>query len=80
MQCPKCGYDWIPRIESPKCCPDCKTRLRHHKAAGPLAGVKPTTDKVAALRELIQPGNVLHSAPASDLIDTGETVLDYDDI
>ena len=39
MQCPKCGYEWEPRINNPKCCPDCKTRLRRHKLAGPTRTV-----------------------------------------
>jgi predicted Zn-ribbon and HTH transcriptional regulator len=26
-RCKKCGYEWLPRIESkPKECPDCKSR------------------------------------------------------
>jgi predicted Zn-ribbon and HTH transcriptional regulator len=27
MKCLKCNYDWRPRVEKPKECPECKTRL-----------------------------------------------------
>lgn len=27
MKCFKCQYDWSTRIETPKSCPRCKTRL-----------------------------------------------------
>lgn len=26
--CPKCGYEWEPRVKNPKECPECKKRLR----------------------------------------------------
>jgi predicted Zn-ribbon and HTH transcriptional regulator len=26
--CPKCGYTWTPRVETPKACPECKVRLK----------------------------------------------------
>jgi len=25
-ECKKCGYEWIPRVENPKKCPNCQTR------------------------------------------------------
>tara|TARA_Y100000034_G_C6575364_1_gene249474 strand:+ start:323 stop:445 length:123 start_codon:yes stop_codon:yes gene_type:complete len=28
MKCLKCSYDWTPRVEKPKECPECKTRLK----------------------------------------------------
>ena len=27
QHCPKCGYDWNSKVERPKACPRCKTRL-----------------------------------------------------
>jgi len=27
MNCPKCEYKWESRIDEPKACPRCKTRL-----------------------------------------------------
>jgi predicted Zn-ribbon and HTH transcriptional regulator len=27
MKCFKCTYEWEPRVEAPKECPECKTRL-----------------------------------------------------
>lgn len=27
MKCFRCSYDWLTRIEQPKACPRCKTRL-----------------------------------------------------
>ena len=29
MLCDKCGYQWEPRTEQPKECPQCKRRLNH---------------------------------------------------
>lgn len=26
LTCQKCGYRWQPRLERPKCCPECKSR------------------------------------------------------
>lgn len=31
IKCKKCGYEWTPRVEKPKECPDCKTRIRINK-------------------------------------------------
>lgn len=31
MKCPKCYYEWDERIEKPKSCPRCKTRLDYEK-------------------------------------------------
>lgn len=25
-QCRKCGFEWLPRVVTPKECPECKTR------------------------------------------------------
>jgi predicted Zn-ribbon and HTH transcriptional regulator len=30
ITCPKCGFEWTSRVESPKTCPSCKARI-HHK-------------------------------------------------
>lgn len=27
ITCPRCDYQWFPRIERPKSCPQCKQRL-----------------------------------------------------
>ena len=27
MKCFKCEYEWTPRVETPKECPECKIRL-----------------------------------------------------
>ena len=27
MKCLKCDYNWTPRVEMPKECPECKVRL-----------------------------------------------------
>ena len=32
MDCVKCDYEWMSRIEQPKSCPRCKTRLDFGKA------------------------------------------------
>ena len=31
MKCLKCSYDWTPRVQKPKECPECKTRLNRVK-------------------------------------------------
>lgn len=31
MECPKCGYEWIPRKPNPKACPMCKQYLARMK-------------------------------------------------
>jgi len=28
IKCPKCGYEWFPRTENPKACPNCKQYIR----------------------------------------------------
>jgi|GEM_PF-832063 len=35
MRCPRCGYEWNPRVQNPKECPRCKGRLDF--VPGPLA-------------------------------------------
>ena len=32
MKCPKCHYGWETRVNKPKACPRCKTRLDIKKA------------------------------------------------
>lgn len=29
--CPKCNYQWKPRVENPKECPRCKSRLDYER-------------------------------------------------
>jgi len=31
MKCEKCGYEWEPRVDNPKECPECKLRLNRVK-------------------------------------------------
>jgi len=26
VKCKKCGYEWVPRVDDPVECPDCKSR------------------------------------------------------
>jgi predicted Zn-ribbon and HTH transcriptional regulator len=33
QHCPKCGYAWESRVEEPKSCPRCKTRLDFQRAS-----------------------------------------------
>ena len=33
LKCPKCGYEWEPRVENPKSCPECKQRFSRIGAA-----------------------------------------------
>ena len=28
MKCPKCGYEWLPRVSRPKGCPRCHHFLK----------------------------------------------------
>jgi predicted Zn-ribbon and HTH transcriptional regulator len=28
LVCPKCGFEWRPRLDRPKVCPRCKTYLK----------------------------------------------------
>jgi predicted Zn-ribbon and HTH transcriptional regulator len=28
IKCFKCGYQWTPRTDKPKSCPECKARLK----------------------------------------------------
>jgi len=27
MKCNLCGYSWVTRVDDPKACPECKSRL-----------------------------------------------------
>jgi predicted Zn-ribbon and HTH transcriptional regulator len=31
QHCPKCDYEWESRVDDPKACPRCKTRLDYFK-------------------------------------------------
>ncbi len=31
MECNKCGWEWLPRVKNPKCCPRCKSRRWNHE-------------------------------------------------
>ncbi len=31
MKCEKCEYEWTARVDNPKECPDCKSRLNRVK-------------------------------------------------
>ena len=35
MTCSRCGYEWEPRVENPKCCPMCKRYLGAGRALVP---------------------------------------------
>lgn len=36
MKCQKCEYKWESRVEDPKSCPRCKTRLDYKNSLGGL--------------------------------------------
>ena len=40
MKCLKCDYEWTPRVDNPKECPECKTRLTKllEKACAKIGG------------------------------------------
>lgn len=42
MKCPRCGYDWEPKVPSPKECPRCKARLDYapRHVGAPRIGMK----------------------------------------
>ena len=31
VNCIRCNYEWVPRVENPKECPNCKARLFRQK-------------------------------------------------
>jgi len=41
MKCPKCGYEWIPRVKSPKRCPRCGKWLIPKPTMSKIVEVKP---------------------------------------
>lgn len=49
MRCSRCGYEWNPRVPSPKECPRCKTRLDYKVQAPPGA---PIEKKVEVVRRM----------------------------
>lgn len=44
MRCPRCGYEWKPRVPNPRECPRCKARLdypsKRLRAPAPIPEVK----------------------------------------
>ena len=44
MRCPRCGYEWKPRVPNPRECPRCKVRLDYPpkklRAPAPIPEVK----------------------------------------
>ena len=37
--CGKCEYEWISRVDNPKACPRCKTRLDYEEVAGRTSAI-----------------------------------------
>lgn len=36
-ECKKCKYEWFPRVEKPKQCPNCKTQIKYETKHSPKA-------------------------------------------
>ncbi len=36
--CPKCDYEWESRVEEPKACPRCKSRLDYQREGNTEGG------------------------------------------
>jgi predicted Zn-ribbon and HTH transcriptional regulator len=34
IKCNKCGYEWVPKVEKPKACPNCKQYQVKQKKGG----------------------------------------------
>ena len=30
-ECVKCKYKWLPRVENPRACPNCKKQIKYEK-------------------------------------------------
>jgi hydrogenase maturation factor HypF (carbamoyltransferase family) len=52
--CPKCNYEWKPRVDKPVSCPECKHRLKLAQVLGltGVGGVLQSSTDVDPLREL----------------------------
>lgn len=69
MKCP-CGYEWKPRVENPKACPECKRRLKRNLEARKVQvkPVAPLMEKaVPADRVLLQFRERYRREPANEI-------------
>lgn len=44
IQCQRCGHEWQPQKENPKCCPACKS-YRYRRPVGTLARVEEVLER-----------------------------------
>ncbi|MDI6884592.1 MAG: hypothetical protein QMD00_05675 [Hadesarchaea archaeon] len=50
MKCPRCGYNWEPKVPNPKECPRCKARLDY--VPGPVGAPKIRMEKKEVRKEM----------------------------
>ncbi len=83
MKCPRCGYEWKPKISQPKECPRCKGRMDYHGALGvpriiKKGGEKEMTSKLpwATVAVIIIVAAIgawaLYGAPAGEVTPPGQ--------
>jgi hypothetical protein len=51
MRCPRCGYEWRPKVPNPKECPRCKGRLDYRVPPSPRLPTPGTPQKIKEVSE-----------------------------
>jgi hypothetical protein len=51
MRCPRCGYEWRPKVPNPKECPRCKGRLDYRVPPSPRLPTPGTSQKIKEVSE-----------------------------
>jgi hypothetical protein len=51
MRCPRCGYEWRPKVPNPKECPRCKGRLDYKVPSSPRLPTPGTSQKIKEVSE-----------------------------
>lgn len=73
IKCPFCKYEWRPRVDRPKSCPECKKRFKWVVTSDGLVTIVGKSGGVVAVTSAIMPAGLAENAMAEVVADAYES-------
>jgi len=79
LVCPRCGYEWVPKIEKPKFCPNCVSRLEYPPEVDPSDPVNEMKAEFEELKGLLERAAKVWGISLEELKENIERVIEEEE-